>query len=351
MINKFLSCFFSSDFYIFAAKNCANPKDWKLKMKKIRLTLIALFVGMVSLTYAQDINEAGAKFNEGLELDKAKNYGGAIEAWEEAISVCDDIGFDAEELKANIQKKLGYTYFKQGITQYKKKKFDVAIDALKNAKEIASEINDAKTAKSASIYIPKIYSTKGLTLMAKKNYDEALSIFDEALKYNSKCVDAFYGKGMTYKALNKLDLAAEAFDKVIALGVGKKSAAKKVASSTIAAQKMFEAKAASELQIEHSAVAVDLLNKALKYSQSSPNTFYLLALANNKLKKWDATIDAAQKALALEGVDASAVNFELGKAFEGKGSAANACAAYKKVVDGPNVEAAKFQIKEVLKCK
>lgn len=319
-------------------------------MKKIKLTLIALFIGLISLTNAQDINEAGAKFNEGLELDKAKNYGGAIEAWEAAVSLCNDIGFDAEELKATVQKKLGYTYFKHGITQYRKKKFDIAIDALKNANEIASEIGDAKTAKSASTYIPKIYSTKGLTLMAKKDYEGALGIFDIALGYNAKCVDAFYGKGMTYKAMGNLDLAAEAFDQVIEFGAGRKSSAKKVTSSTTAAQRMFEAKAASELQIEHNTEAIALLNKALKYSQSSPNTFYLLALANNKLKKWNATIDAAQKALLLEGTDASALNFELGKAFEGKGSAANACAAYKKVITGPNVAAAKFQIKEVLKC-
>lgn len=319
-------------------------------MRKIRLTLVALFIGLISLTNAQDINEAGAKFNDGLELDKAKNYKGAIEAWEAAVSLCNDIGFDAEDLKATVQKKLGYTYFKEGITQYRKKKFDVALDALKNSVLTANEVGDAKTAKSASTYIPKIYSTKGLTLMAKKDYEGALGTFDKALGYNAKCVDAFYGKGMTYKAMGNLDLAAESFDQVLALGAGKKSAAKKVASSTTAAQKMFEAKAASELQIEHNTEAIALLNNALKYSQSSPNTFYLLALANNKLKKWDATIDAAQKALALEGSDTSAVNFELGKAFEGKGSAASACAAYKKVTSGPNVEAAKFQIKEVLKC-
>ena len=245
---------------------------------------------------------------------------------------------------------MGYTYFKEGITQYRKKNFDVAVDALKNSVLIADEIGDAKTKKSASTYIPKIYATKGLTLMAKKDYEGALSVFDKALGYNAKCVDAFYGKGMTYKAMGNLDLASKSFDQVLALGAGKKSAAKKVASSTTAAQKMFEAKAASELQIEHNTEAIALLNNALKYSQSSPNTYYLLALANNKLKKWTATIDAAQKGLALEGVDVSALNFELGKAFEGKGSAANACAAYKKVKTGPNVDAAKFQIKEVLKC-
>jgi tetratricopeptide (TPR) repeat protein len=325
-------------------------KEGIINMNKLKLTLLALFIGLVSFANGQDLNTAGAKFNEGRELDKAKNYSGAIAAWEESISICNDIGFDAEELKATVQKALGYTYFKEGITLYRKKTFDGAIDALKNAEMVANEVGDAKTAKQAATYIPKIYSSKGLSFLAKKDFEGAISIFDKAISYNPQCVDAFYGKGMTYKEMDQIDVAAESFDNVILFGAGKKSAAKKVASSLEAAQKMFEAKAASELQIEHNSEAIALLNKALNYSQSSANTFYLLTLANNKLKNWDATIEAAKKALTLKGVNAAAVNFELGKAFEGKRDTANACAAYKKVTEGPNVAAAKFQITQVLKC-
>ncbi|MBN1650829.1 MAG: tetratricopeptide repeat protein [Bacteroidales bacterium] len=319
-------------------------------MNKLKFTLLIFLTGLVTLVNGQDLNAAGAKFNEGLELDKAKNYSGAIKAWEESISICNKIGFEADQLKATVQKPLAYTYFKEGITLYKKKKFDDAAKALKNAVKNADEVGDAKTSKQASTYIPKIYSSKGLSLLVKKDYNGALKVFDEAIGYNPKCVDAFYGKGMTYKEMDQLDKASEAFDQVIKFGATNKSAAKKVESAKEAAQKMFEAKAATELQIEHNTEAVALLDKALKYSQSSPNTFYLLTLANNKMKKWDATIEAGQKALTLAGVDVSAVNFELGKAFEGKQDKANACAAYKKVTDGPNVDAAKFQIKEVLKC-
>lgn len=319
-------------------------------MIKLKLPLLALFIGLVSFAKAQDLNAAGAKFNEGLELDNAKNYSGAIAAWEQSLSICNAIGVDAEELKSTVQKKLGYTYFKEGITQYKKKSFDDAIKALKNAEKTANAVDDSKTAAQAATYIPKIYSSKGLDFLVNKDYDSAIKTFDEALEYDPKCIDAFYGKGMTYKDMDQLDLAAEAFDKVIAFGEGNNSAEKKVSSSLEAAQIMFEAKAASELQLEHNSEALALLNKALKYSQSSPNTFYLLCLANNKLKNWEATIEAGTKALALSGVDVSSINFELGKAYEGNGDTSNACAAYKKVTSGPNVAAAAFQIKEVLKC-
>ncbi len=319
-------------------------------MDKMKLTLLALFIGLVTFAKGQDLNAAGAKFNEGIELDKAKNYSGAIKAWEESISICKAIGADADELKATVQQKLGYEFFKEGITLYKSQNFDPAIAALKNAERVANEANDAKTAKQASTYIPKIYSTKGLTLLGEKNYEGALKVFDEALEYNPNCVDAFYGKGMTYKEMDKIDEATEAFDKVIALGKDNSSAEKKVSSAKEAAQVMLEAKAATELQIEHNSEAVALLNKSLTYSQGSANAYYLLAVANNKLKNWDGTVDAAQKGLSAEGANVSALNFQLGIAYEGKGESANACAAYKKVTSGPNVEAAKFQITEVLKC-
>ncbi|MBN2237657.1 MAG: tetratricopeptide repeat protein [Bacteroidales bacterium] len=316
----------------------------------MRLTLLVLFISLVSLTNGQDLNAAGAKFNEGLELDKAKNYAGAIKAWQESVKICEGLGAEADELKSSVEKKIAYTYFKQGITLYKKKNFDAAISALVNAEKLSGAVGDDKTQKQAATYIPKIYATKGLTLMQNKNYDNALEVFDKALGYNPKCVDAFYGKGMTYKEMDQIENATAAFDNVIKYGAGVSAAEKKIESAKEAAQIMLEAKAASELQIEHSAEAAALLTQVLKYSQTSPNTFYLLALANNKLKKWDAAIEAGQKALTLEGTDASAVNFELGKAFEGKNDKTNACAAYKKVTTGPNVEAAKFQVVEVLKC-
>lgn len=319
-------------------------------MIKTKMTLLALFIGLVTLANGQDLNAAGAKFNEGLQLDKDKNYSGAIAALEESISICNTIGADADELKVTVQKKLGYTFFKEGITLYKNEKLDPAIEALKNAERIANEVDDTKTAKLASTYIPKIYSTKGLTLLGEKDFEGALSVFDLALAIDPQSVDAFYGKGMTYKEMDQIDNATEAFDNVIAFGAGDSSADKKVASSIEAAQVMLESKAATELQIEHNAEAIVLLTKALDYTQSSPNIYYLLAVANNKLNKWDATIEAAQLGLAVEGADISALNFQLGKAYESKGDSAKACASYKKVTGGPNVAAAAFQVKEVLKC-
>ena len=78
---------------------------------------------------------------------------------------------------------------------------------------------------------------------------------------------------------------------------------------------------------------------------------YYLALAYSKEKNYEDAISSAQKALSIEpDKDKSDVYFALGLAYEGKGDSTNACSAYKKVTTGPNVEAAKYQMTQVLKC-
>ncbi len=50
-----------------------------------------------------------------------------------------------------------------------------------------------------------------------KNYEEALTLYDSAIKANSKYVDAYCGKGETLLELQKNEEAIKAFTKVISL--------------------------------------------------------------------------------------------------------------------------------------
>lgn len=319
-------------------------------MKNLKKVLILLFIGLVSFNYAQDINAAAEAFNNGNEAIKAKNFAGAVGFYESSLDECNMIGTDAAELQGKVEAQLTKAYYYNAQILYKKKKFDASVAEFNKAIEAAAVSKDTKTAGKAKNFIPKVYASQGLSLVGDKKYDESLVIFEKALGSKADCVNAYYGMGLAYKEKDDIDAAVESFDNAVKNGAGNPKAEKTVNKAKSAAQNMLEANAAKELQIEHTQQAIDYLNKANTYGTGSANTYYMLALAYNKQSKFDDAIKAATQALATEGVDGNSVNFELGKAYEGKGDAANACASYKKVTGGPNVKAAEFQVKEVLKC-
>lgn len=319
-------------------------------MKNLKKVLILLFVGMMSFSYAQDLNAAGEAFNNGNEAIKAKDYAGAVTYYESSLDDCNMIGAEAADLQAKVEAQLTKAYYYNAQILYKKKKFDASVAEFNKAIAAAAVSKDTKTAGKAKNYIPKVYASQGMSLVKEKKYDESLVIFEKSLGSKSDCANAYYGMGLAYKEKEDIDAAIESFDNAIKNGKGNPKAAKTVKKAKTAAQKMLEANAAKELQIEHTQKAIDYLNKANTYGSGSANTYYMLALAYNKQSKFDEAIKAASQALAIDGADANSTNFELGKAYEGKGNTAQACATYKKVTGGPNVKAAEFQVKEVLKC-
>lgn len=320
-------------------------------MKIIKNLLLLAIIGLLSFnSYAQDINAAGEAFNDGNQAIKAKDYAGAVSYYESSLDECQMVGADAAELQGKVEAQLTKAYYYNAQTLYKKKKFDAAVEEFNKAIKAADVSGDTKTKGKAQNFIPKVYSSEGMGLVKAKDYDGAIAIFNKAFEVKENCVNAYYGAGLAYKGKGDIDVAAENFDKAIEFGATNPKAEKTVNKAKSAGSNMMESNAAKELQIEHTQQAIDYLNKGLEYGPGSANTYYLLALAYNKHNKYDDAITAATTGLGLEGVDANNINFELAKAYEAKGDATNACATYKKVTGGPNVEAAKFQIKEVLKC-
>lgn len=320
-------------------------------MKTLKKVLLLLIIGLLSFNiYAQDINAAGEAFNNGNEAIKAKDFAGAVAFYERSLDECKLVGAEAAELQPKVEEQLTKAYYYNAQTLYKKRKFEAAITEFNKTIKAAEVSGDTKTKGKAQNFIPKVYSSQGMGLIKDKKYDEAIVVFDKAHTVKKECVNAFYGLGLAYKEKDEIDLALANFDQAIKYGATNPKAEKTVNKAKAAGQIMMESNAAKELQIEHTQQAIDYLNKGLEYGPGSANTYYLLALAYNKQNKYDDAIAAATTGLGMEGVDANNINFELAKAYEAKGDATNACATYKKVTAGPNVEAAKFQIKEVLKC-
>ena len=301
-------------------------------------------------TFSQSMDEAGEKYNEGNEKYSAKAYGEAIPAFEAALEICNGVGAEAEGLKGSVQKQLNNSYYKYGLSLYKLKKYDDAIGYMTKSLKLSEELGDESKKKKDINYIAKIYSTKGMSLIKDEKLDDAMASFDKAHEIKPSCVNAFYGKAVVYKSKGDIDQMIVNADKVIENGAGNDKAAKTVAKTKKMAAKALFNEGAAEITKEHGKQAAEYLNASLNYTAGSFDTYYYLAIANNKAKSYAAAIEAANKALEMAEGDKSDVYFEIGQAQEGSGNSSAACNAYKKVSGGNNVETAKYKITTVLKC-
>ena len=314
-----------------------------------------MMVGMILIGFsvsAQSVEAVGQKYNEAIEFYKAKDYARAIPALEQAVEMGNKAGDEAVDMTANAETALVKAYKNYGITLYKKKKYDDAVATLEKGAAFATKTGDAKSAKKFKSIIPQIYAGHGNSLTKSKKYDEALVQFDNALAKNPNCIRAFMGKENVYKDKGEYTKMMEYADKAIAVGASNSKQVKRAdKAKKIAYLGLYKA-GGEELGNGSSSKALNYFNDALKYGAGDANLYLNMAMAYNSSKNFSKGIEAAKKSLSLKGDgDKNGIYFILAQAFEGNGDAASACTNYKKVTAGPNVDAAKYQVEQVLKCK
>ena len=299
---------------------------------------------------AQSVEDAGAKYNEGNEFYKEKAYGSAVTSYEAALSIATDAGADAEDLKGSIETQLMNAYYKNGLTLYKGRKYDASIASLEKAYALSGQLGDDSMKSKTATYIAKVRSTKGSSLLKASKVDEAFAEYEMAIEIKPTCVNAYYGKGLVYKSKNDMANMIINMDKAIEYGADNPKAAKYVKKAKSTTSKALVNAGAKEIQKEHGKKAAEYINLSFNYAPGNSNAYYYLALAYNNTKNWDDAIAAANTAIGMETEDKSDTYFALGQAYEGKSDTAGACNAYKNVTSGANVEVAKYQIEQVLKC-
>ena len=316
---------------------------------KRSIALVGFFLFSI-IIFAQTVEDAGNKYNEANTAFQNKQYADAITLYKDALSMADAAGPDADELKGNIQKQLVNAYLKNGILLYKQKKYDASVESLKKGEALAKSTGDDAMATRIGGIIPKIYSSKGLSLVKQKKLDDALAAFKEAQAVNPNCVISFYGESVAYKDMGDMDKMMASADKAIELGSKNTKMSKYATKAQTVAAKALLAEATKELQIEHAETAIKYFKESFKYKPADAEAYYYMAIAYNKLKKYDDAIAVAKKSIEMNPNDKSDVYFQLGLAYEGKGDTANACSTFKKVTTGDNVDAAKYEMTQKLKC-
>jgi tetratricopeptide (TPR) repeat protein len=161
---------------------------------------------------------------------------------------------------------------------------------------------------------------------------------------------------MVYRDMEEIDMMLEEFEKA------KQGALAKNDDETISTinevidnhynkiiQEEMEMVDPEELDYSY---VVESCENALAANPENARAFYHLALVNNKKIEYDAAIENALKALQFEteSVWISAINFELGHAYQNTVEYDKACEALQKVVDEPFLTRAEKKMGSIPGC-
>jgi tetratricopeptide (TPR) repeat protein len=315
-------------------------------MKKLTIALSILLITVSQSLTAQDLNDAGKAYNEGISFTKENNQIKAIESYRECAEICEELGEEGEELMIKAQTQISSLSMKLGIDAFKAKDYDAAVSYFSLSTNYAEKTGNSDNVKKAKNYTAISYTAKGNSLYKEKKYEDAISFFHTALEFNSEYFQAYYGLAKCYNKTGNTEDLEESVNKVIELGGENKN----VEKAKTLASKYFLKLSGEALQKESFNEASMMAEKSIEYNYMESAAYYYQALANNNLRNWDEAIKAAQTGMKAEQEDKSNLFFELGRAFEGKSDIPQACEAYGKVTSGPNVDAANYQRTTVLHC-
>jgi tetratricopeptide (TPR) repeat protein len=245
-------------------------------------------------------------------------------------------------MKASAQKQIPSVYYRQATVFMKRKQYDNAIPYLEKTVEFASLYNNNEDISSkAAGYLPQLYVLEGNRSWKNKSYDEAVAFFDKALVLNEDLYQAHQGKGMVYLDQDETDLMLESFAKAKE-GASAKNDTKTIDNVNEAIDSYYnkfilEEMAAVDPEENDYTYVIEACENALAANPDNPRALYHLAIVANKAVEYDKAIEYAEKALAheTEPVWISAINFELGSAFQNSADYTRACETLKKVTEEP----------------
>ncbi|MEZ5069394.1 MAG: tetratricopeptide repeat protein [Bacteroidales bacterium] len=326
-------------------------------MKLRTLALMGGFLAAASLSAQTTLTDVINEFNTGVENINSQEYELALEHFNQVISLADEVGAEADEMKANAQSQIPATYYRQATVFMKRKQYDNAIPYLEKTVESAAQFgNNEEIAGKAQGYLPPLYVREGNAAWKNQNQDAALEYFDKALSMNEALYQAHQGKGLVFFDKGEIDMMLQEFD------LAKKGALAENDDKTISAindviNSHYNGRIQSEFdQVDEEEAdytyVIEACEKALEANAENPRAYYYMAMINNKNIEFDAAIQNAEKALQFESdpVWTSAINYELGLAYSNTAEYEKACETLQKVMEEPFLSRAEKKLETVPGC-
>ena len=319
-----------------------------MKINKFIFSVLA--VALPFATIAQTKKEAVDAYNSGATMIK-ENPQGALDKLYEAITISEQLGEEGEETKVLAESLIPGVHFEFAMNLYKQKKSVETIEQLEKAEETAVKFGDAKTQQKVEKTIPKLYYAMGVNHYKADEFEKAIEYYNKAIQFNGGFSDPILGLALSYEKMEDYEKMLEYLAKTIE--VAKKTNDNGKAEDALKKAKGYLMRNGDEAQkAEKFDDAVKYFSRVLEFDENDGSIYYVLAINYNSLKNWDKAIENANIAVEKGNgtIDSAGVYYQLGVAYQGKGSNAEACESFSKALSGSYKAAAEYQMKEVLKC-
>jgi len=312
---------------------------------------------MVGSLSAQTLTDVINEFNEGVAKVNSQEYESSLEHFNQVLTMAEVVGDSATDMKEKAQEQIPLAYYRQATLFLKRRQFDNAIPNLEKTIELAEQFgNNDESKQKATRYLMQSYMVEGQRNLKNDSYDAALDLFDKALRMNPDLYQAHQGKGMVYLEQDETDLMLEEFNlaKEGAMTSNKPETVDEINGVIDTYYNKFimeEMEMVDPEELDYTYV-IEACEKALAANPGNPRALYHMALVKNKEVDYDAAIDYALQALEheTEEVWISAINFELGSAYQNTVEYEKACEALQNVLEEPFLSRAERKMESIPGC-
>lgn len=310
-------------------------------MKKIFL-LFAAAVMAAGVASAQDINKAIELANSGNEAFQMGEFGLAIDAFKESLSIAEGLGEEGAEHANTCKTALCNLYLAHAKSLIKASDFDGALAKLDETIAVAEGYGEAATVEDAKALIPNVFMAKGNAAMKAKDMANAIAAYTKVTEINPANGDAYLLLGRAYAATGKVAEAVAAYE--TAMANGEEASAKKQLST------LFLKKAQACAKAKDNQGTIDNALKANEYLENA-NAYKLAASAAQRMGNNALCISYYEKYLEIkpDAKDAAGVTFTIAALYQQDGNKAKAIENYEKVASDPQYGASAQEQLKVLK--
>ncbi len=321
-----------------------------MSILKVTSLSIVAFLFSITNTNAQTIEEAADLYNQANPLITSGDNLGAIAKLEAVITICDIIADSAAlDLKTKVVDVLPKLFYNHAKSLFDKNLLDESINAYLKTHEIAIKYQNKEIDEMTTGALAQLYLKAGNDLYKGKSYTPAIENLKKSLEYDAANTATMLLIAENYRRLDSTQEMLGWYRMTIEkAGKNDKNAPK--ASERIMGHYMTTG--AKLLNQKNTTEGIKYLDSAATYGQSG-DLYYYYAVAYNAQQQYDKSIEASQKAIALESNNLENVakyNFEIGTAWYGKKDNAKACEYYKLANFGKTGLRAEPMLKS-LKCK